>query len=153
MTRADGPGAGDNASGVAVVLETLRAIKAGPLLDRDVIVLIDDGEEAGLLGANLFVDEHPWATDVGVVLNFDARGVSGPSIMFETSDKNGWLIHQFAIASPRPVATSVSMDVYRIMPNDTDLTVFKRAGFAGLNFAFVGGSRLLPHRRGQSGEP
>jgi Peptidase family M28 len=60
--------------------------------------------------------------------------------MFETSDKNGWLIGQFALASPRPVATSMSMDVYRIMPNDTNLKVFKRAGLAGLNFAFAGGS-------------
>ena len=42
-----GPGAGDDASGVAVVLETLRALKAGPPLDRDLIVLFDDGEEDG----------------------------------------------------------------------------------------------------------
>jgi Peptidase family M28 len=137
---ASGPGAGDDASGVAVVLETMRALAVGPPLDRDVIVLIDDGEEGGLSGANLFVDEHPWAREVGVVLNFDARGISGPSFMFETSDKNGWLIRQFALASPRPVATSMSMDVYRIMPNSTNLTVFKRAGMAGLNFAFAGGS-------------
>jgi Peptidase family M28 len=137
---ASGPGAGDDASGVAVVLESMRALAVGPPLDRDVIVLIDDGEEGGLSGANLFVDEHPWAREVGVVLNFDARGVSGPSFMFETSDKNDWLIRQFALASPRPVATSMSMDVYRIMPNSTNLTVFKRAGMAGLNFAFAGGS-------------
>ena len=104
------------------------------------IALIDDGEELGLLGATLFVDEHAWAKDVGVVLNFDARGVSGPSFMFETSERNGWLIRQFAPASPRPLATSVSMDVLRIMPNSSDMTVFKRAGLAGLNFAFIGGS-------------
>ncbi len=125
---------------MAVVLETLRAIQAGTPLERDVIALIDDGEELGLLGATLFVDEHAWAKDVGVVLNFDARGVSGPSFMFETSERNGWLIRQFALASPRPLATSVSMDVLRIMPNSSDMTVFKRAGLAGLNFAFIGGS-------------
>ena len=136
----DAPGAGDNASGVAVVLETLRAIQAGSPLERDVIVLIDDGEELGLLGAKLFVDEHAWAREVGVVLNFDARGVRGPSFMFETSDRNGWLIRQFALASPRPLATSVSMDVLRIMPNSSNMNVFKRAGLAGLNFAFIGGS-------------
>ena len=70
--------------------------------------------------------------------------------MFETSDKNGWLVRQFAAGvSPRPVATSVSMDVYRIMPNDTNLTVFKRAGLAGLNFAFAGGS-VYYHTGGDS---
>jgi hypothetical protein len=134
-----GPGAGDNASGVAAVLETLRALKAVPALDRDVIALIDDGEEQGLRGASLFVDEHPWAHEIGVVLNIDARGNHGPSIMFETSAKNGWLIRQLAEASLHPLATSMSMDIYRIMPNDTNLSVFKRAGLDGLNFAFSRG--------------
>ncbi len=134
-----GPGAGDDGSGVAVILETLRALRAGPPLDRDLIALIDDGEERGLHGAHLFVDEHPRAGEVGVVLNFDARGTSGPSFMFETSDGNGWLVRQFAAASPRPLATSVSMDIYRLMSNSTDLTVFKQAGMAGLNFAFSRG--------------
>jgi hypothetical protein len=133
------PGAGDNASGVAVVLETLRALKTGPRLDRDVIVLFDDGEENGLLGSAIFVTEHPWAKEVGVVINLDARGNSGPSIMFETSDDNGWLIRQYSQAVPHPLATSVSMDVYRRLPNSTDLTVFKQAGMAGLNFAFSAG--------------
>ena len=131
--------AGDDAAGVAVVLETLRALKAGTPLDRDVIALFDDGEEVGLLGSQLFVDEHPWAKDVGVVLNFDARGNSGPSILFETSEGNGWLVEQFARAAPHPLATSASMDIYRIMPNSTDLTTFKAAGMGGLNFAFIGG--------------
>jgi hypothetical protein len=135
----EGPGAGDNASGVAAVLEALRALRAGPLLDRDVVVLLDDGEENGYLGSAVFVDEHPWAKEVGVVINVDARGNSGPSIMFETSDNNGWLIHQYSQAIPRPLATSASMDVYRRLPNGTDLTIFKRAGMAGLNFAFSAG--------------
>ncbi len=79
------PAQGDDASGVAAILETLRAINAGPALERDVIALLDDGEERGLQGSKLFVDEHPWAKEVGVVLNFDARGSSGPSFMFETA--------------------------------------------------------------------
>ena len=136
---AEGPGASDNAAGVAVVLETLRTLKAGAPLKRDVIALFTDGEENGLLGARLFVDEHPWAGEIGLALNFDARGNSGPSIMFETSDGNGWLIDQYAQAALTPLATSVSMDVYKIMPNNSDMTVFKRAGMGGLNFAFGSG--------------
>jgi hypothetical protein len=134
-----GPGAGDNASGVASILEALRALNAGPRLSRDVIVLINEGEEIGLFGADVFASEHPWAKDVGVVLNFDARGNSGPSYMFETSDGNGWLIEQLASALPHPMATSLTVEVYRLMPNDTDLTIYKQHGMAGLNFAFVGG--------------
>ncbi len=108
-------------------------------LVRDVIVLFDDGEEHGLLGAFIFVHEHPWAQEVGVVINLDARGNSGPSIMFETSDDNGWLIRQYSQAVPHPLATSASMDICRSLPNNTDLTVFKQAGMAGLNFAFSAG--------------
>jgi len=134
-----GPGAGDDASGVAAILESLRALKARPQLERDVIVLINEGEEVGLFGADVFSSEHPWAKDVGVVLNFHARGNSGPSYMFETSERNGWLIEQLARALPHPMATSLTVDVYRLMPNNTDLTIYKRYGMAGLNFAFVGG--------------
>ncbi len=137
--RGFAPGAGDDASGVAAILESLRAMKAGPPPERDVIILIDDGEEAGLLGATVFAEEHPWAKDVGVALNFDARGNSGPSYMFETSEGNGWLIEQLARALPHPMATSMTMEVYRLMPNDTDLTIFMRHGMPGLNFAFIGG--------------
>ena len=136
---ARGPGAGDDASGVASILESLRALKAGPTPDRDVIILINDGEEIGLFGADVFSREHPWAKEVGVVLNFDARGNGGPVYMFETSEGNGWLIEQLARAVPHPMASSMTVEVYRRMPNDTDLTIYKRDGMSGLNFAFVGG--------------
>lgn len=134
-----GPGASDDGAAVAMMLETLRALKPGPPLSNDVIFLFTDGEEAGLLGARAFVDEHPWAKDVGVVLNFEARGISGPSILFETSNSNGWLISHFDKAAPYPVATSFAYEVYRFMPNDTDLSIFKKAGISGLGFAYLEG--------------
>lgn len=132
-------GASDDGMAVASLLETLRALKTGAPLKNDVIILFTDGEEDGLLGARAFVDEHPWAKDVGVVLNFDARGNSGPVIMFETTNNNGWLIEQLADASPFPTAHSLSYEIYRLLPNDTDMTVFKRAGLPGLNFANIDG--------------
>jgi len=135
-----GPGASDNAVGVAALLETLRALKAGAPLKNDVIFLFTDGEEAGMLGAKAFVAEHPWAKDVGIALNFDARGTTGPSYMFQTSDQNGWLIQEFAQAAPHPISDSLANEIYRLLPNDTDMTVFNRAGFDGLNFAYIDGS-------------
>ncbi len=81
-------GAGDDASGSAVLLETLRALTASPRLRHDVVALFADGEETGLLGAAAFVREHPWARDVAVTLNFEARGTHGPSLMFETGPGN-----------------------------------------------------------------
>jgi hypothetical protein len=131
-------GASDDGAAVASLLETLRALKTGAALKNDVIVLFTDGEENGLLGARAFVAEHPWAKDAGVVLNFDARGNSGPVMMFESSDNNGWLIDQLAEA-PFPMVHSLSYEIYRFLPNDTDMTVFKRAGLAGMNFANIDG--------------
>ena len=133
-------GASDDGAGVAGMLETLRALRAaGSPLRNDVIFLFTDGEENGLLGAHAFVDEHPWAKDVGLVLNFEARGNSGPSIMFETSDENGWLIREFAKAAPHPMANSLAYEIYKRLPNDTDFTVVKQAGLPGFNFAYIDG--------------
>jgi hypothetical protein len=134
------PGAGDDSSAVAVMLETLRALRQqGAPLRNGVVCLFSDAEETGLDGAEAFVYSHPWAKEIGLVLNFDARGNSGPALMFETSDGNGWLVEQFARAATHPRATSLSSDLYKLLPNDTDFTVFKEAGVPGLNFAFVGG--------------
>jgi Peptidase family M28 len=133
-------GAADDGASVATLLETLRALQAGAPLRNDVIFLFTDGEEPGLLGAEAFVRQHPWAKDVGLTLNFEARGSRGPSLMFETSNGNGWLIDEFAQAAPAPVASSLLYEIYRQLPNDTDLSAFKRAGVPGLNFAFIEGA-------------
>src|SRR6266849_6361259 len=82
-----GPGAGDDGAGVAALLETARALHADPApMHNDLLFLFTDGEEAGLLGAQAFIAENPSAKEVGLVLNFEGRGDSGPSLMFETSE-------------------------------------------------------------------
>lgn len=130
-------GAGDDGAGVAALLEAVRALRASGPLRNTLILLIDDGEEIGLCGAIAFAKHHPWFKDVGLVLNFEARGTAGPSMMFETSDGNGRLIAEYAAVASHPSTTSLSGEVYRRMPNRTDLTVFRAAGLAGLNFAFI----------------
>lgn len=130
-------GAGDDGAAIAAILETLRALKAEGPVKNDVILLFTDGEEMGLLGARAFVDEHPWARNVGLVLNFEARGTSGPVMMFEASRGNRNLIDGLAHAAPYPVANSLMYEIYRLLPNDTDLTVFKESKMPGMNFAFI----------------
>jgi Peptidase family M28 len=137
---ANSPGASDDAAGVATVIETARALKEGPPLKNDVIFLITDCEERGLLGAIAFQKEHPWMKDVGLVLNFEARGNSGPAIMFETSNNNGWLIQEFGKAVHHPVANSLSYEIYKMLGRETDMTIFKDEGIPGLNFAYINGS-------------
>lgn len=132
-------GASDDGSAVATLLETVRTLKADEPLKNDVIFLFTDAEETGMLGAQVFVAEHDWPRDVRLVLNFEARGNSGPVMMFESSDNNGWLIAEFAKAAPMPFAHSLSSEIYKLLPNATDLTVFKEAGLTGLNFANIDG--------------
>ncbi|MFS4466530.1 M20/M25/M40 family metallo-hydrolase [Maribacter sp. 2210JD10-5] len=134
-------GASDAGSGVATILEGLRAfLAANEQPKNDIIVLITDAEELGLNGAQLFVKEHEWAKDVGLILNFEARGSGGPSFMLmETNRGNANLIKEFIKANPEyPVATSLAYSVYKMLPNDTDLTVFREdADIEGFNFAFI----------------
>ena len=132
-------GASDDGAGVAVLLETAQILKSLPQMKRDVLFLFTDGEELGLLGAQAFVAEDPQAANVGVVLNFEARGTSGAAILFETSDHNRDLIRTVSNAARFPVANSLSYEIYKRLPNDTDFSVFKRAGYSGLNFAFIDG--------------
>jgi Peptidase family M28 len=133
-----GPGAADDAAAVAAILEAVRALKAGQPLKNDLIVLFTDGEEVGLLGAEAFAASHPWMKDVGLILNFEARGNRGPSLLFETSSKNASLIKEVSHAAPYPIGSSLFYALYKLLPNDTDFTVFRSTGTPGLNFAFGG---------------
>lgn len=135
-------GAGDDGMGVATILETLRATQAGPPLRNDLIILITDGEELGLLGSRAFVRDDPWLSDVSVALSVEMRGGSGPSIMFETGADNGWIIQALAGADPRPFANSLTVALYRRMPNDTDFTPLRESGVQGLNFAAIGSPEI-----------
>jgi len=134
-------GASDAGSGVATILEGVRAFLALKKTPKnDIIICITDGEEVGLNGANLFVDKHPWAKNIGLVLNFEARGSGGPSYMLmETNDKNSKLVEEFIKAKPNyPVTNSLAYSIYKLLPNDTDLTVFRKHGdINGFNFAFI----------------
>jgi hypothetical protein len=133
------PGASDDGYGTATLLETAHALAASPPLRHDVLLLLTEGEEEGLLGARAFLEESPIAHDVGLVLNFEARGDRGPVMMFQTSERAGALVDVLASAAPHVAAASLSQEVYRRMPNDTDLTPWLRAGYPAMNFANVDG--------------
>lgn len=135
------PGAADDASGVATILEALRATAQDPPAANDLVVVFTDGEESGMLGAQAFTDRHPLATRLGLVLNFEARGTAGPVLLFEAGPRGGALVQQLATAAPAPITDSLFELLYQAMPNDTDLSVTAGAGLPGMNFAFIEGSR------------
>ncbi|MGH3981638.1 MAG: M20/M25/M40 family metallo-hydrolase [Pseudonocardiaceae bacterium] len=137
---AAGPGASDDGAAIAAMLETVRALRGGDQLRNDLVLLITDGEEDGLLGAAAFADQYTLTRQRAVVLNWEARGVSGPSLMFETSRDNAALVGVFAEAAPHPHGNSSLIEFYRLLPNNTDFTEFAGAGLPGMNFAYVEGA-------------
>lgn len=132
------PGAADDATGVAAILETVRALKAKGTPARDVIVLFTDGEEWGLSGAEAWFGRHPLAKRTGLIINTEARGGGGRANMFETGADNGALIDRFKATAKGPISSALAVFLYEKMPNDTDFSVPKRMGMSGLNFAFIG---------------
>ena len=136
-----GPGAGDDASGVATILETVRALKAGKETGgRPIRILFTDGEENGLLGASAYLRDPAARAETGAVVNMEARGNNGPSYLFQTGAGDARLIDLYAGAVSHFTASSLYAEIYRYLPNDTDMTPFLAAGITGYNFAFIGNS-------------
>ncbi len=134
-------GASDDGAGVVTILEGVRAFLAQKKeFENDIIILITDAEEQGLLGAKAFVKHHRWIKDVGLVINFEARGSGGASyLLIETNGGNKKMITEFAKANAEvPVGNSLMYSIYKMLPNDMDMTVFKEDGnIEGFNFAFI----------------
>ena len=131
------PGAADDVHAVACILEIAKTLSTEEH-DNDIIFLITDGEERGLLGAKAYVEQRE-VSHIGVLLNYEARGNSGASISFEWSEGNAWLVSQLKKVATKPVANSMSFEIYKNLPNDTDFTYFKEAGINGINHAFIDG--------------
>lgn len=134
---AAGPGASDDGAGVAASLEIASLMK-GKELDRPLMVLITDGEEAGLMGASLFVEKDPRAAMIGAVVNMEARGTSGLPSFFQSSRPNGRDLKALGGSTRLPSSSSMSADIYELLPNDTDLTEFLGLPIDATNFAYSG---------------
>lgn len=126
-----GPGAGDNASGAATLLEVARAIKAGAPLKNDIIVLFDDGEEFGYLGGFAFVREHPWMADVRFVIGID-QAAWGPSVLLQAIPPN---VQGYARAVHQPVAFGLYYDMDWTLGHDDSLVFpFIKENIPALDF-------------------
>jgi hypothetical protein len=132
----DSFGAGDDGAAVASMVYLLaEASRAN--FTNDLIFLFTDAEENCLCGAQAFMQQHEWAADVRAVLNFEARGTAGKSVMFEATPGYGKLVRLYAEHAQSPATSSLYQSVYELLPNDTDLTVFREHGVLGLNMAFI----------------
>ena len=139
----EGPGAADDGYAVACAIETVKLLKKENR-KSDIILLITDGEEYGLFGAQLYASKTD-LSEIGVMLNYEARGNEGPGIAFEWSDNNAWLVDALSKAYKRPIANSLSYEIYKRMGNGSDFTIFKRKDVPGINHAFIDGFSYYHH--------
>ena len=134
-----GPGAADDLVSVAAMLEALREASKHEVQKNDLYFLFTDGEEMDLFGAEHYVNTGSSEKDyIKLVINLEARGNSGPLIMFETSLRNKNLIKELNKSLDHNLMFSFAAAIYRLMPNDTDLTCFLKRGYPGVNFAAIG---------------
>lgn len=131
-----GPGASDDGTGVATLLEVARAVR-GEAFHNPLLLVFTEGEEGGLLGAEAFAAD-PQTAQVAAVVNIDNRGTHGASLLYETSSNDRLIIERVIHALPHPVTSSLFSTIYDLLPHDTDFSVFKRAGKSGVNFAAIG---------------
>ena len=69
------PGADDNASGTAVLLEVARRLAQLPVMPvRTVVFVAFSGEELGLYGSRRFVERSPWIASTKAMINLDMVG-------------------------------------------------------------------------------
>jgi hypothetical protein len=105
-----GPGAGDNATGAATLLELARTLAAGPRPRNDIILLFDDDEEGGqgpgdppFGGGHAFAERHPWMQDVRLVVGMDTAAWGVPHVL-QTSDDDGLIVRGYAEGVEDPIA-------------------------------------------------
>lgn len=140
-SKSRAPGASDDLAAVASLLENASQLTHASPTENDIIFLFTDGEELGMIGASAFAEHHALIDTVGLVANFEARGSSGPSLLFETGDSSGDAIAHFIEFSNAPSGSSLFSEIYDRMSNNTDFTIFKEMGINGFNFAFTGSPR------------
>ncbi|MFF3223269.1 M20/M25/M40 family metallo-hydrolase [Nocardia suismassiliense] len=139
---ASGPGANDDGVGVAAVLEDVRALRAsGTALRNDVVVLLTDAEETGLLGAEAFVAAGQDGRDTGVVINHEARGAGGPVLLWRTTHPDDTLIRAVQRVAPYPNTDSLSTTLAGAQTSgNTDFTAFEPGELRVLDWALAGRS-------------
>lgn len=138
------PGANDNSTAVAAMLETARALQAGPRLANDVVFLFTDGEEpSDRFGATGFAAVPGLLDALGLAVNLEAIGSGGASMLVETSGAQSWLVGGYAAAAPTPAAFSFLTEITALIGTlGTDFDVFSHAGVAGMHFVYLRGSPI-----------
>lgn len=137
----ESPGAGDDASSCALMLEVLRALSQRRTpLRHSIIFLFNSAEENMLQASHGFITQHPWANTVKAFVNLDAAGAGGWEIVFQAGPQHPWLIQTYAQSVSYPFASILGQEIFQggLVPSDTDYQIFHRYGqIPGLDIAYV----------------
>jgi hypothetical protein len=136
------PGANDDSVSVAILLEVAQALVTSPPFENDVILLFTDGEEPNpRFGSQAFIDEQPWFHDVVFVVNLEAIGSSGSSILAEVSGPTSLSVNILAESTEHPLAFSFFTQIASLIGGfGTDFDPFREADVPGVAFAYLHGS-------------
>ena len=131
-------GAADDGYGVGVTLETVsQLLKERENWKQGVKVLFTDAEEVGMMGMKaMWKNDKDVFSDVGLMINLEARGTYGPALLFETCPGNEKIMDLYSDAARYPYTYSLTTVVYNFMPNFTDFTIVKDE-IPGLNFSNI----------------
>ncbi|XP_064542476.1 endoplasmic reticulum metallopeptidase 1 isoform X2 [Drosophila montana] len=135
-----GPGAGDDGSMVAVMMETLRVLaKSKYALKHPVVFLFNGAEENPLQASHAFITQHKWAKNCKALINLDSAGNGGREILFQSGPNHPWLMKSYRRAIKHPYASTIAEEMFQhnFIPSDTDFRIFRDHGAVpGLDMAY-----------------
>ncbi|XP_058460663.1 endoplasmic reticulum metallopeptidase 1-like [Malaya genurostris] len=138
---ATSPGASDDLSGCAVMLEVLRVMSRQPDVNQfSIIFLFNGAEETPLQASHGFITSHRWAKQVHAFINLESAGSGGKEMLFQSGPKNPWLVEMYAAAIMYPYAQAAGEEIFQsgVIPSDTDFRVFRDVGgIPGMDFAYT----------------
>ena len=142
-TLTDSVGAGDDAMAVGAMVETVRALAAGPKLERSIVLDLNGGEEIAMLGAAGFV-QHRFAKDVRAYLYVDT-GPRGRPVVIGAGPGNTWLLEQYAAAARSVTMGAAGQDLvdHGLLPHSGDFLPLREAGMVGIDIAAIDDFRSI----------
>ncbi|XP_034478527.1 endoplasmic reticulum metallopeptidase 1 isoform X2 [Drosophila innubila] len=134
------PGAGDDGSMVATMLEVMRVIaKSNDSLAHPIVFLFNGAEENPLQASHAFITQHKWAKNCKALINLDSAGSGGREILFQSGPNHPWLMKYYRKV-PHPFANTLAEEVFQAgyIPSDTDFRIFRDyGGVPGLDMAYI----------------
>lgn len=124
------PGAADDALAVGALLEAARTLVLTPAWTpvHALVLLFNNAEESLQDGSHLFSTAHPVRDTVRAVLNLEAAGTKGLSLLFQATSPA--MVEAYSHV-PRPFGTIIAHEVFSsgIIMSDTDFRQFESTSF------------------------